>query len=147
MKVNKQVGIVLMGLAVLTWTAACAGTSGMMDADKNDMIMEKPMDGMFAGAEGHHAAGKAEITKGMGGKSMLVLSGLEVDKVPDGRVYLAKDGDYIHGIEVGKLTQFSGTVSFDVPPGTDAAAFNSVVIWCKKFNVEIGRAYLPKTMM
>jgi hypothetical protein len=147
MKLHKGMGIFLMGMIVLSWTAACAGTGDMMDAGKGDTMMTKTMDGMFTAAKGHHAAGKAEITKGMGGNSKLVLSDLGVDKVPDGRVYLAKDGDYAHGIEVGKLTQFTGTVSFDLPPGTDTAAYDSVVIWCKKFNVEIGRAYLPKQMM
>ena len=147
MKAKKQFGFVMMGLIALVGVSACAGTSDMMDAPKSGTMMDKPMDGMFAGAAGHHAAGKAEITQGMDGKPMLVLSALEVDKVPDGRVYLAKGGDHTHGIELGKLTQFSGTVSYALPPGANPEAFDSVVIWCQKFNVEIGRAFLPKRMM
>lgn len=102
MKTKKQLVFVMMGLIALAGFAACAGTSDMMDAPQNGMIMEKPMDGMFTGAAGHHAAGRAEITRGMDGKPMLALSALEVDKVPDGRVYLARGGDHTHGIELGK---------------------------------------------
>lgn len=45
------------------------------------------------------------------------------------------------------LKHFSGTVSFDLPDGVNPGAYNSAVIWCKKFNEEIGRAYYGKKMM
>jgi hypothetical protein len=53
----------------------------------------------------------------------------------------------MHGVELGKLNQFSGTVSFDLPMGVNPEDYDSVVIWCKQFKVEIGRAYLSKKMM
>ena len=134
---------VLLSLVLLAGVAACSGTEPMMD---------KPMDaaamnGMLAGSGGHHAAGRVTIAGGMGSPSVLTLSDIDIDKVPDGYVYLTKEGDWMHGVELGRLHQFSGTVSFDVPPGVNPDDFDTVVIWCKKFNVEIGRAALPKKMM
>ncbi len=96
--------------------------------------------GMLMGAKDHHASGTVALTKDAGGHTVLRLENLKVDKVPDGRVYLATDGDYTKGVELGKLTQFSGTVQFAVPANVNPTDYNSVVIWCKKFSVEIGRA-------
>ena len=133
---------IMLSLVLLSWVVACAGT---------DTMMEKPMattmDGMLVGSEGHHAAGKVTIDKGMGSQSVLTLSDINIDKVPDGYVYLTKGADWMHGVELGRLNQFSGTVSFELPPGVNTDDFDSVVVWCKKFNTEIGRATLPKKMM
>lgn len=137
--------------------AACAQAGGTMK-DDGGMMKEKPMaesesmmgqkaDGMLMGSEGHMAAGKAEITEGMDGKNVLKLTDIKVDKVPDGYVYLAKGGDYMSGVELGKLEKFTGTVEFAIPMGVDPDKYDSVVIFCRKFDVEIGRAYLPKKMM
>jgi hypothetical protein len=127
---------------------------GMMDAEKSMMSheksamgMDKEMPAMLMGSDGHHAAGKVEFSMGVNAAHKLTLRDIKVDKVPDGYVYLAKDGNWRHGVEVGMLKQFSGTVTFDLPDGVSPDAYNSVVIWCKKFNVEIGRAYYGKQMM
>jgi len=142
MKSIRTIQAVLLVLVLLAWVAACAGPDTMMDKS-----MDAPMDGMLAGSEGHHAAGQVTIDMGMGSKSVLTLRDIKIDKVPDGYVYLTKAADHMHGVELGRLDQFSGTVSFDVPAGVNTNDFDSVVIWCKKFNVEIARAYLPKKMM
>jgi hypothetical protein len=83
----------------------------------------------------------------LNGETVLKLSGIEVDKVPDGYVYLTKDADHMSGVSEGRLKQFTGTVEFPIPMGIDPHDYDSVVIWCRQFNVEIGRAYLPKPMM
>ncbi len=102
---------------------------------------------MLVGAGSHHATGTVSVTKDHGGQATLILAEIRVDKVPDGRVYLAKNGDYRHGAELGKLTQFSGTITFPVPAGVRGEDYDSVVIWCKKFNVEIGRAFFNSGLM
>jgi hypothetical protein len=133
---------IMLGLILLAGVAACAGTDTMMESP-----MDTAMDGMLIGSEGHHAAGKVTIEKGMGNQSVLTLSDIDIDTVPDGYVYLTKGADWMHGVELGRLNQFSGTVSFDLPPGVNTDDFDSVVVWCKKFNTEIARATLPKKMM
>ena len=92
----------------------------------------------LVGAAGHRASGTAALTKGETGKSSLTFSDLNVDQVPDGRVYLAKHGDQAKGIEVGKLTMFQGAATFMIPEGINLDDYDGVVIWCKKFGVEIG---------
>ena len=101
----------------------------------------------LAGAGGHHATGTVAVAKDSNGSGRLALTDISVDRVPDGRVYLAKNGDYTKGVEVGKLTQFSGTVTFPIPANVRVEEYDSVVIWCKKFSVEIGHAFFDKQMM
>lgn len=120
---------------------------GMASHEKDMMGMEKKMPAMLMGSGGHHASGKVEFSMGMNSGHKLTLHDIKVDKVPDGYVYLAKDGDWRNGVEVGMLKQFSGTVSFELPAGVNPDTYNSVVIWCKKFDVEIGRASYGKKMM
>jgi hypothetical protein len=128
-------------LLILTISTLIVGTVIAGD------MMEKPMAGMLSGSDGHHASGNVAVKNNMEGHAQLVLTDIKVDKVPDGHVYLAKDGDFRNGVELGVLEQFSGTVSFDIPQEVDLSAYDSVVIWCEQFDVEIGRADLPKTMM
>ncbi len=101
--------------------------------------------GELSGSEGHQASGAVVLRDGPMG-AILALHNIKVDRVPDGRVYLARDGNYRQGIELGKLDTFSGEVSYKLPDGANAAAYNSLVIWCEKFSVEIGRATLIEAM-
>jgi len=141
--------------------AAPASADRMMSGDKtmskekmmsDDKMMSKDKmmpgrTGMLSGYPKHNASGKVSITKDGMGKATLELTGIRVDKVPDGRVYLAKGGDHTKGIELGKLTQFTGDVRFPIPTGTMADDYDSVVIWCKKFDVGIGKATLGMSGM
>ena len=123
---------------------------GSMMEQKTGMMegkMAAIRTGMLAGTGSHHAAGTVSVTKDQSGHKTLNLTEIRVDQVPDGRVYLAKHGDYRTGIELGQLTQFSGAVDFPIPGTVNLAEYDSVVIWCKKFNVEIGRASLGKATM
>lgn len=154
MKIRRNLGFTILCLALLGWVAACAGTNGMMDKKMDDKMdsnmkgqMDSPKNAMLMGSDGHHATGKVSFGMGMKNNNALTLSDIKVEKVPDGYVYLTKNGDHMHGVELGKLKQFSGTVSFDLPSGVNPDDYDSVVIWCKQFNVEIGRAYFPKKMM
>ena len=112
-----------------------------------DMMKDNPMQGMLTGTMDHHASGKVTLNKDMKGHTTLTLSDIKIDKVPDGYVFLTKDGDWRKGVELGMLKKFTGTVSFDLPMGVEAGDYDTVVIWCKKYKVEIGRAGLSDTMM
>lgn len=106
--------------------------------------MEGKPTGMLTGADGHHAAGKAVISKGRNGNPTLFLLDAKIDRAPDGRVHLAKGGDYTQGVELGRLTEFSGALEFPIPGGVNAQDYDSVVIWCHKFHVKIGEAFFQK---
>lgn len=107
-----------------------------------DLILPKSyagtmFTGEFVGAGSHDASGMASITN-----RTLTLSNIEVDRVPDGRVYLSMDADYDYSVELGRLTQFSRTVTYTIPANVNIQDYNTVLIWCKKFSVEIGHAAL-----
>ncbi len=124
----------------------------MMMKEPNGAMMEKEKPtarrtGKLTGARNHQAAGTVALTIGKNGRSVLTLADIRVDRVPDGRVYLAKGGDYIRGVELGRLTRFSGTVEFPIPAGIDPTEYDGLVIWCKQFNVEIGHAIFDKEML
>lgn len=154
MRIMRYLAIMVLSLSLVGWVAACSGGNGMMEKKMDsemggqmDSKMESKMDSMLSGSDGHHASGKVSFGMGMNNKHVLTLSDIKVDKVPDGYIYLTKNADRMHGVELGMLKQFSGTVSFDLPAGVNPDDYDSVVIWCRKYNVEIGRAYFPKKMM
>lgn len=122
----------LVGLVFIFMQMHSASLAGEMHSHRT---------GMLAGTGGHNAKGSVELNG-----HMLTLSNIEVDKVPDGRVYLTNNADYTSGFELGKLNTFSGTVKFGIPEPVDPDVYNSILIWCKKFSVEIGHADLKTTM-
>jgi len=118
----------------------------MTDTTKKEpKMMESAMTAMLSGSNGHHAVGEVSFIRQMG-KAHLVLSNIDIEKVPDGHVYLAKNGNRRQGIDLGILRHFVGEASFALPAGTDPKDYDSVIIYCKKFEVEIGRAMLGNTM-
>jgi hypothetical protein len=147
MKTIQKAWITMICLTLLSWVVACASSNEMMDK-KMDADMQTSMTpNMLMGSDGHHAAGMVAFGMGMQDQHVLTLKDIKVDKVPDGYVYLTKKGDWMHGLELGPLKQFMGTVSFDLPAGVDPGAYDTVVIWCKQFKVEIGRATYTYKMM
>ena len=70
--------------------------------------------GHLTGADGHNATGTVLLTTDHHGSQSLRLADITVDRVPDGRVYLARNADYTKGVELGKLTRFAGTVEFPI---------------------------------
>ena len=122
----------LAGLVFILGNINSATFAGEMHSHKT---------GSFVGAGGHDASGSVDL-KG----HSLTLSNIEVDRVPDGRIYLTNDADYDSGIELGKLIKFSGTVKYAIPSNVNPDDYNSVLIWCKKFSVEIGHADIKSAM-
>ncbi|MGK7956423.1 MAG: DM13 domain-containing protein [Crocosphaera sp.] len=51
--------------------------------------------------------------------------------------YPLKEGDYV---VVAPLSQFSGTQQYIVPEDIKTAEYQSVAIWCRKFNATFGAA-------
>jgi len=113
---------------------------GLPQAHSENTITE----GSLAGIGNHQAIGKVQITQNPSGSPTLILMDITVDRVPDGRVYLAQKGDHTKGVELGKLKQFSGTVSFSIPASVNLEEYDSIVIWCKKFSVGIGHAFFER---
>ncbi len=136
-KSGQMLAILVMG--------GCLITSSLDAMEK--MKKDHTMRGTLTGAGSHHASGTVSVETDIKGNSILKWVDVNVDRVPDGRVYLANDANYQKGIELGKLTQFTGTVEMKIPAGVNPGNYNSVVIWCKRFSVEIGHAFFEKEKM
>jgi hypothetical protein len=151
--------VTVLASAIFFTVTACAG-GGMMEdrtmpSKKMDDTMKKenmhestmaaPVMSMLSGSGGHHAAGTVTLSGEMG-HYVLTFADISVDKVPDGHVYLGRGGDRKAGLHLGTLEQFAGTVTFALPAETDPGNYDSVIIYCEKFDVEIGRASLSKKM-
>lgn len=59
------------------------------------------------------------------------LSDIKVTEVPDNYVYLTKNADWMHSVELGMLKRFSGTVSFDLPMGVNPEDHDSMALMLK----------------
>ena len=153
----KRVAYVML---VAGWGVAFhLGCSGSMEGPKAAMMekggammkAEKAVAGArfghLTGADGHNATGTVLLTTDHQGKRIFRLADITVDRVPDGRVYLARNADYTKGVELGKLTRFAGTVEFPISATVQPQDYDSVVIWCKRFDVEIGHAFLETGTM
>lgn len=93
--------------------------------------------GEFYGSDDFHfGRGTATITEIAPGRYHLRLEDFSVRNGPDLYVYLSPDAaGYTDGaIELGRLKATDGAFGYDLPEGTDPAAFASAIIWCKQFS-------------
>lgn len=94
--------------------------------------------GELAGADAEHPASGTVAVEG----NKITLEEVNITEAPDGRVILAKDFDEPTGVRCGSLKSFTGTHEYEIPEGTVTDEYNSVLIWCDKFSVPIGKAQL-----
>lgn len=96
--------------------------------------------GTFAGADDlHQGRGVANVIRLVDGSLVVSLTDFEVTNGPDLRVTLFDGSDYL---DLGPLKGNIGNQNYEIPPGTDLAAFESVVIWCRAFDVPFAVAPL-----
>ena len=94
--------------------------------------------GSFRGADDFHfGKGAAAIIETSPGRFTLRFEDFSVRNGPDLFVYLSPDAaGYADGsLELGRLKATDGAFAYELPTGTDPAAFASAVIWCKQFAV------------
>jgi hypothetical protein len=101
--------------------------------------------GPLSGADDFHfAEGTALLIETEPGVYVLRLEEFSVRNGPDLFVYLSASPDYLDDVSInlGELRATDGSINYDVPPGTDIAQFQGVVIWCRAFAVFFGSAPL-----
>ncbi|MGH7754630.1 MAG: DM13 domain-containing protein, partial [Gemmatimonadales bacterium] len=103
--------------------------------------------GEFRGADSaHQGSGRAEVQRLPDGRLNLFLSDFSVTNGPDLYVYLVPRGaDSSVGVSLGRLEANNGNQNYAIPPGTDITAFDRVVIWCRRFDVDFAIAALAAT--
>ena len=102
----------------------------------------------------HNTSGRATIYQEKDGKLVLRLTRFKTSNGPDVHVILiaVKDADDdanflkngTERIELGQLKGNEGDQNYDIPAGTDLAKFQTVSIYCERFNANFGAAPLTK---
>jgi pentapeptide MXKDX repeat protein len=121
-----------------------------MGPDKN----AKPLlTGTFHGKV-HSTSGRATVYQGADGKKILRLTHFKTSNGPDVHVILVAakdakdDANFISGnverIELGKLKGNEGDQNYELPENIDLAKFQTVSIYCVRFNANFGAAPLAK---
>ena len=102
----------------------------------------------------HKTSGRATIYKEADGRLVLRLTNFRTSNGPDVHVVLiaAKDADddanflksSTDKLELGALKGNEGNQNYDIPAGTDLDKFQTVSIYCERFNANFGAAPLKK---
>jgi hypothetical protein len=97
--------------------------------------------GEFEGRSDHVVTGGVSIVQT--GDSIAVVLGpdFELDGAPDPKVALGKDG-YDSDTLLAPLESNEGEQVYELPASIQAGNYNEVWIWCEKFEVPLGVAYL-----
>jgi len=161
---------VVMALAALAFTFALQTSARAQDSMKHEDGMKQndnmkhdamPQEnsgkaletGTFHGKV-HSTSGRATIYRGEDCKLILRLTNFKTSNGPDVHVILiaAKDADddanFLKSstgrVELGKLKGNEGDQNYEVPAGTDLTKFQTVSIYCERFNANFGAAPLDK---
>lgn len=102
----------------------------------------------------HNTSGRATIYQEEDGKLVLRLTHFKTSNGPDVHVILIADKDAddnvnflksgTERVELGVLKGNEGDQNYDIPAGTDLAKFQTVSIYCERFNANFGAAPLKK---
>jgi hypothetical protein len=102
----------------------------------------------------HNTSGRATIYKESDGKLVLRLTKFKTSNGPDVHVILiaAKNADddanFLKSgtdrVELGTLKGNEGDQNYDIPANTDLSKFQTVSIYCERFNANFGAAPLEK---
>jgi hypothetical protein len=102
----------------------------------------------------HSTSGRATIYEEQDGKLVLRLTSFKTSNGPDVHVILiaAEDADDdanflksdTERVELGKLKGNEGDQNYEIPSDTDLSKFQTVSIYCERFNANFGAAPLEK---
>ena len=102
----------------------------------------------------HNTSGRATIYREADGRLIVRLTNFKTSNGPDVHVVLiaAKDADddanflknSTERLELGTLKGNEGDQNYDIPTGTDLKKFQTVSIYCERFNANFGAAPLEK---
>jgi hypothetical protein len=157
--IRKGIVCAALGLAFIAVHSVQAQDSMKDDKMKHDNMQMEQKDtkpaftGSFHGKV-HNTAGRATVYQQADGKYLLRLTNFKTSNGPDVHVILvaAKDADddanfltnKTEKIELGKLKGNEGDQNYEIPSGTDLSKFQTVSIYCERFNANFGAAPLEK---
>lgn len=102
----------------------------------------------------HSTSGRATIYREANGGLILRLTNFKTSNGPDVHVVLiaakdaADDANFLktstERLELGLLKGNEGDQNYDIPSGTDLTKFQTVSIYCERFNANFGAAPLER---
>ncbi len=123
----------------------------------DDMAPDKNAKALFTGTfhgKVHSTSGRATVYQGADGKRILRLTHFKTSNGPDVHVILVATGDAkddanslsgkVERIELGKLKGNEGDQNYELPENIDLGKFQTVSIYCERFNAIFGAAALAK---
>jgi Electron transfer DM13 len=142
-----------VALALLTLAFRLQPSSGAQGGTQHDGAAQTLETGVFHGKV-HQTSGRATIYREADGKLVLRLTNFRTSNGPDVHVILiaAKDADddanFLKSdtprVELGNLKGNEGDQNYDIPARTDLSKFQTVSIYCERFNANFGAAPLEK---
>ncbi len=139
--------------AVLTLVFVWQPSASAQDSAKQSSEVKTLETGTFHGKV-HQTSGRATIYQETNGKRVLRLTNFKTSNGPDVHVILvaAKDADddanFLKSntprVELGALKGNEGDQNYAIPEGTDLSKFQTVSIYCERFDANFGAAPLEK---
>ncbi len=138
---------------LLTLAFGAQPPANAQDSMKSDNGAKTLATGTFHGKV-HKTSGRATVYQQADGKLVLRFTNFKTSNGPDVHVILiaAKDADddanflknNTERVELGKLKGNEGDQNYKIPAGTDLTKFQTVSIYCERFNANFGAAPLEK---
>ena len=98
------------------------------------------LNGSFSSLPGYDVEGDALVLNDGTEQRFLRFENFVSDNGPDLKVYLRADnGEFI---SLGDLTGNIGAQNYEIPVDVDLSVFNTVQIWCERFNAGFGETAL-----
>ena len=141
-------------LAVGLLTVALGLQASARPQDQKQDDQTKTLEtGTFHGKV-HQTSGRATVYQQADGKLVLRLTNFKTSNGPDVHVILVAvkdaedDANFLKSdtarVELGKLKGNEGDQNYAIPTGTDLSKFQTVSIYCERFNANFGAAPLEK---
>ena len=98
--------------------------------------------GTLVGVDGHGARGSVQIVKNGGAVAVRFSKNLLFDRVPDAWLAFGKGGRFLASTYVTSIKRNSGAQTIKIPAKYASGEYDTLFIWCRRFNVGIGSAKL-----
>ncbi len=101
------------------------------------------LSGDFSGESRYEIVGRADVLNDGSEQRFLRFEEFSSDNGPDLKVYLRADNSDF--VSLGELKGNIGAQNYEIPVDVDLSVFSEVQIWCERFGVNFGSAFLTTT--
>jgi hypothetical protein len=145
MKMMKLIGPCLLILLVAGAATGCKKESTPTAAlnEKIDLTVSAPQSSSGGFSNGPYGAvtGSARVYL-TDGKYQLDLENFNTSNGPDLKVYISKEQNPAHFVNLGSLKSTSGNQVYDIPTGVDPKDYTYALIFCQQYSHLFGYTQL-----